>query len=137
MDIRKLNDRISVAPQIAIDDIPAIAEQGFKTVICNRPDAETPDQPPLADVEAAVTAAGMTFRHIPIVSGTFPPEQLKAFADAYASDSGPILAYCRSGTRSTCLWAIAEAPQSGADAVMSSARDAGFDIAGIRPLLQG
>ena len=77
----------------------------------------------------------MRFLHIPLVSGQFPEETLNAFKTAYKFEQTKILAYCRSGMRSACLWAIAEAKDSGTDAVLKTAADAGFNIAGIRTIV--
>ena len=99
MDIRKINDGISVAPQIGIDDLADVAAQGFKTVINNRPDGEAPDQPPAADVEQAARAAGLDYYFVPAVSGQLTPEKVADFGRTIEEAEGPVLAFCRSGTR--------------------------------------
>ena len=133
--VKQLNAKLSVAPQISVDDIPGLAEQGYRTLILNRPEGETPDQPSNAEIAAAAEAAGMRFLYIPLISGQFPEETLEQFSTAYADEQGKILAYCRSGMRSACLGAIAEAKNSGTDAVLRTAAEAGFNIMGIRPLV--
>ncbi len=133
--VKELNDKLSVAPQISVDEIKDLAAQGYRTLILNRPEGETPDQPPNADIEAAAREAGMRFLYIPLVSGYFPDETLEEFKKAYKFEQTKILAYCRSGMRSACLWAIAEAGTSGTDAVLEKAAEAGFNIAGIRMLI--
>ncbi len=133
--IKPLNAKLSVAPQITLEEIPGLAAQGYRTLILNRPEGETPDQPSNAEVEAAAKAAGMRFLHIPLVSGQFPDATLDQFKRAYASEQTKILAYCRSGMRSACLWAIAEGKTSGTDAVLKTAADAGFNISGIRSIV--
>ncbi|MCB2078741.1 MAG: TIGR01244 family phosphatase [Novosphingobium sp.] len=103
MDITKLNGRISVSPQIAIEEIPALAAAGFKAIICNRPDGEEQDQPRAIDIEVAARAHGLRFAHVPAVSGAINDADAAAMADAVSSLPKPILAYCRSGARSTKL----------------------------------
>lgn len=136
MDIRKVADDFAVAPQIPLDAVGAIAEAGFKTVIVNRPDGEDPGQPDMAAMRAAVEAAGMTFVAIPITSGQFTPEAIVETQDALAASDGPTLAYCRSGTRSVTLWALAQAPSTGAEAVIAAAGGAGYDLSPLRPYLE-
>lgn len=99
-------------------------------IVNNRPDGEEPDQPLSAEIEAAARSAGLAYRHVPVAAG-FPPAAVEAMRAAL--DEGPILAFCRSGTRSTCLWALARAA-SGADpaTLLAQAAAAGYDL---RPLL--
>jgi len=136
MDIRSVTPAFAVAPQFALHEVAAVAEAGFKTVIVNRPDHEAPGQPTMAAMRAAVEAAGMAFVEIPIASGQFSPDALIATQDALAAQPGPHLAYCRSGTRSVTLWALAQAPRDGADAVITAAARAGYDLAPLRPYLE-
>src|ERR1700761_6506648 len=110
-EFRKVTDTFSVAPQIALDDVARAAAQGFKLIINNRPDGEAPDQPASAQVEAAARAAGLDYLYIP-VSGGPTPAQVEAERVALAAADGPVLAFCRSGTRSIVTWSIGQA-QSG------------------------
>ncbi|MGB8623714.1 MAG: TIGR01244 family sulfur transferase, partial [Paracoccaceae bacterium] len=107
MDINRIAEDFSAAPQITPDDVAEAARAGFRTIICNRPDDEVPDQPQAADVAAAAKAAGLEFRHIPFSGGNLTPETVAAFEAALADCPGPVLAYCRSGTRSTMCWGLA------------------------------
>jgi uncharacterized protein (TIGR01244 family) len=128
-DIRFVTDTFAVAPQIAVADVPQIAEQGFKLIICNRPDGEAADQPAAAQVKAAAQAAGLGFVHIPVVGGP-NLAQAEAVRAAIAEAKGPVLAYCRSGTRSILAWTLSEAA-SGArsrDALIALGRAAGYDV---------
>lgn len=136
MDIRSVTPDFAVAPQIPIQDAAAIAAAGFKTVIVNRPDGEDPGQPDMAAMREAVEAAGMAFVMIPIASGRFTPDAVAETQNALARHDGPTLAYCRSGTRSVTLWALAEAPRLGADAVIAAAGGAGYDLSPLRPYLE-
>ena len=103
MDIRRIDDTLSVTSQIAPEALPEIAAQGFRAIICNRPDGEGADQPPFAAIAAAAEAAGLTARYIPVVSGAMTAGDVSAFAAARQELPAPVLAYCRSGARSTAL----------------------------------
>lgn len=131
-DIRFVTDTFAVAPQIAVADVPEIAEQGFKLIICNRPDGEAPDQPAAAAVKAAAQAAGLGFVHIPVV-GAPSPAQAEALRAAIAEAKGPVLAYCRSGTRSILAWTLSEAASGarGRDALIALGRAAGYDVSAV------
>jgi sulfide:quinone oxidoreductase len=135
LDIRKITGVFSVSPQIAESDIAAIAAEGFKAIINNRPDGETPDQPNHVAIRDAVQQAGLAYRHIPIVSGTLTEASVQAMRDALAEVEGPVLAFCRSGTRSTTLWALAEADVRDAAVIIELAAQAGYDLEPMRGVL--
>lgn len=103
MEIRQINPRLAVSGQIRPDDIAAVAARGFRAIVCNRPDGEEAGQPRFADVAAAARAAGLEARHIP-VSGPVTDTQAAAFGAALSDLPAPVLAYCRSGARSTAIW---------------------------------
>src|ERR1700712_5173687 len=107
--IRKVDDSISVAPQIAPDDIAAIKAAGFVAVVNNRPDSEQDGQPEGDTIRAAALAAGLTYAAIPIGHAGFGHPQVQAMVDLLEDADGPVLAFCRSGTRSCNLWALARA----------------------------
>jgi uncharacterized protein (TIGR01244 family) len=133
---RKLDDSISVAGQIAPEDIAAAAAQGFTFIINNRPDDEQPGQPSGAEMEAAARAAGLSYAAIPITHTGFSDDQETAMADALESAPGPVLAFCRSGTRSTFVWALARARAGDdIDALSAKAAGAGYDLSPIRALI--
>ena len=133
---RRLTDDFHVAPQIEIADIAVAAAQGFVLVINNRPDGEEPDAPQGDAIAAAAGAAGLAYVAIPVGHGGFGAAQLDALDAARAAHPGKCLAYCRSGTRSAHLWALARA-RSGADvdAICGAAAGAGYDLAMLRPML--
>ncbi|UYV35903.1 TIGR01244 family sulfur transferase [Rhodobacteraceae bacterium D3-12] len=135
MDIRKLTPDLSVSPQITPEDAPAIAAAGFRTVICNRPDAENP--PPLhaEHLRAAVEAAGMTFLHLPFDGSTMTAEVIVELRDMIATAQTPVLAYCRTGTRCTNAWALGQAGETPASDIMTAAAQAGYDVSGLAPYL--
>lgn len=129
----KLADGLSVAAQISVADIDSLATQGFRSVINNRPDGEVDDQPTSADLQAAALRAGLNYRHIPVVSGDLQQAQVSAFAEALTDLTPPVLAFCRSGTRSSTLWALQA--EGTADAILNAALAAGYDLSGLRPRL--
>ncbi len=134
--LRPLDPTIAVAPQITPDDVPAIAAAGFVAIVNNRPDGEEAGQPDGDAIRAAAEAAGLAYTAIPITQAGFSRPQVDAMAAALCGAGGPVLAYCRSGTRSCNLWALARAAQGDdADAVTAKAAQAGYDIRGLRPAL--
>ncbi|AIT07341.1 MULTISPECIES: TIGR01244 family sulfur transferase [Sphingomonas] len=135
-DIRSINDRISVAPQIAPEDIAAIKAAGFVAIVNNRPDDEDSGQPSGDTIRAAAEAAGLAYSAIPVTHAGFSHPQIDAMAAALTAADGPVLAYCRSGTRSCNLWALAAA-KAGRDPelLVAQARGAGYDLAGMKPTL--
>ena len=131
-DIRQVTKDFAVAPQIAPADMALAAGQGFVLVINNRPDGEAPDQPDSAQMEAAAKAAGLAYVHIPVRGGP-TPDQVEAVADAISGAKGPVLAFCRSGTRSINTWSLGQAA-SGArprDELVRLGADAGYDLSGV------
>jgi len=135
-DIRTINDSISVAPQITPDDMPAIKAAGFVGIVNNRPDEEEAGQPSGEAISAAAEAAGLSYTAIPITHAGFSHPQIDAMTGALTHAEGPVLAYCRSGTRSCNLWALAAAKAGrNPELLVTQAYDAGYDLSGIRPTL--
>jgi sulfide:quinone oxidoreductase len=138
MDIKTINDEFSVSGQILPDQMPAIAEAGYKSIICNRPDGESPDQPTIDEVEQAATAAGLQCRYLPVVAGKVSDFDISHFARELAELPGPVLAFCRTGNRSMTLWSLVEARRGqGVDGIIAHAKSAGFDMSGIAGKLAG
>lgn len=136
MKIAKLTDNLSVAPQLMPEDLEAVAGAGFKAIINNRPDGEAPDQPRGEDLAAAAQRLGLAYRHIPVVPGQLSPSQVEAFETALTTTDGPALAFCRTGTRSTALWALASARHLAPDAILSIAAGAGYNLEALRPQIE-
>ncbi len=108
LPIRPVADTVFVAPQLAPADMAEAARAGFRSVINNRPDFEGgPDQPTSATMAAAAAAAGLQYRHLPVAGGYQSPEEIAAFGALLAELPGPVLAFCRSGARSTRLYQAA------------------------------
>ena len=123
----------SVSPQLQVEDITKAAEEGVTMIINNRPDGEVEGQPSSAAMATAAATVGLAYRYIPLTHVT--AAQIQATRAALAEATGPVLAYCRSGTRSTTLWACAQAGELGADAVIEAAAAAGYDLAPLRRML--
>lgn len=133
---RKVTEGVYASPQIGLDEVAEAQALGVTLVINNRPEGESDDQTPGPEIEAAARAAGLGYVAIPVTHAGFSEGQVKAMAEALAKNEGAVLAYCRSGTRSTLLWALAEASQGGdPETIAASAAGAGYDIAAIRPLV--
>jgi len=107
MDLKKLSDELSVSPQIMPVDIDALKEAGFRSIICNRPDGEAAGQPSARELETAASARGLEFVHLPVVSGKISDDDAVNFERLLKNLPKPILAYCRTGTRSESLWCLA------------------------------
>ena len=135
-DIRKVDDSISVSPQIQPADIAAIKAAGFVAVVNNRPDNEQEGQPAGEAIRAAAESAGLGYAAIPIGHAGFSHPQVTAMVDVLEGADGPVFAFCRSATPSCNLWALARArmgdpPQE----LIEKGADAGYDLNGLRPLL--
>lgn len=134
MDLRQLTPNLAVSPQIGLDDVALLARSGFKTLINNRPDTE--DGAVDHDLMAKAAAeAGMTYHYLPFVPGQVTPDLIQGFADALEGDK-PAVAYCRSGNRSTVLWALSQSGKQSEGELLRTAADAGYDLAGVVPLMR-
>jgi len=110
MDIKPLTPDFAVSGQLTAADLPALAEQGYRVVVNNRPDGESPDQPAASEIERAARAAGLDYRFIPVTPGQLTSDQIIEFAEFVKAADGPVLAFCRSGARSEQLWRLAGSP---------------------------
>lgn len=131
---RKIDDKTFASPQITLAEVAYAKALGIGLIINNRPEDESDDQTPGPDIEAAATAAGMVYVAIPVTHAGFSMTQVEAMQQALAqAGDAPVLAYCRSGTRSTLLWALAQA-KAGLDPeeIAAKAAGAGYDISPIR-----
>lgn len=135
MDIRPLTPDYAVSPQIAIEDLPAIRDAGYRTVIDNRPDAEIPEPIQTERMRAAAEALGLTFIANPVVSGAITEENVARQKLALQDDAGPILAYCASGNRSSVIWALAQAGEKPADWLIETPARHGYQLEWLRPHL--
>lgn len=135
MKLVSVSDTFAVSPQLEPSDMCGLADAGFGTVICNRPDGEEPGQLPVASMREAAEAAGLAFHHIPVSGGEFPPVAIKSFAKVREEADGKVLAFCRTGTRSITLDALANVEHESAAERINRAQRAGYDLSGLRDRL--
>ncbi len=128
MELKRINDHVSVAGQLSPDEMTQYKAAGFTTIINNRPDGEAPDQPSAATIEAAARAAGLDYHFIPMGREGVSPEMVEQTRAALEGSSGPVLCFCRTGTRSTTLWALSQAGRMDANEIISAAGNAGYDM---------
>ncbi|WP_189371312.1 bifunctional protein tyrosine phosphatase family protein/NAD(P)/FAD-dependent oxidoreductase [Tateyamaria omphalii] len=131
MDIRKITDKTSVSPQITAQDIAAIKDAGFRAIICNRPDGEGADQPSFEEIEVAANAAGIKARYVPVQTGLVKDEDVTGFGAALDDLPRPVLAYCRTGTRSATLWSFYESAKRPMSDILAATKTAGYDMNGV------
>ena len=133
---RRLDDSVLASPQINLDAIAEAKAAGVTLIVNNRPEGEAEDQTPGPEIEAAARAAGLDYVAIPVGGSGFGAPQVEAMAAALARAEGKVLAYCRSGTRSTLLWSLAQA-QAGNDPddIAAAAAAAGYDVGPVRPAM--
>jgi uncharacterized protein (TIGR01244 family) len=134
---RKLTEQVYASPQIGVAEVAEAAAMGVTLIINNRPEDEEPGQPSGSEIEAAARGAGLDYVAIPVTHAGFSEPQVRAMAEALGkSGTGKVLAYCRSGTRSTLLWSLAKASE-GADPqeLAEAAANAGYDIGPVRPIV--
>lgn len=133
---RQLTDRILVASQIDVGDVMDAAQAGVTLIINNRPEDESADQTPGEEIETSARAAGLDYIAIPVTHAGFAEWQVSAMAEALEKAEGKVLAYCRSGTRSTLLWALAQASKGEHPALLAEkAADAGYDLTPVTAMM--
>ena len=137
---RQLDDTTMVGGQIAPGDVAALSAQGITMIVNNRPDGEDEGQPASDDIEAAATAAGIAYRHIPIVRGMGPAD-VEAMREAIAAvaqvEGGKLFAFCRSGNRSALAWAVARSEDGVERAeIERCVEGAGFAVGPVAHLLR-
>ncbi|QEU06785.1 bifunctional protein tyrosine phosphatase family protein/NAD(P)/FAD-dependent oxidoreductase [Paracoccus yeei] len=131
MDRRQIEPGFAVSGQLFPQDLPGLAAQGFRSVICNRPDGEAADQPGFQAIAQAAAAAGLQALYLPVQPGMVRDADAAAFAQALSDLPGPVLAYCRTGIRSASLWTLAQAGQRPIAQIVERTRAAGLDMSGI------
>ncbi|HZV20633.1 MAG TPA: TIGR01244 family sulfur transferase [Hyphomicrobiales bacterium] len=136
MELHKLTDELAVTGQIEPGDISELAAQGIRAIICNRPDGEASGQPGFHELEQAAREHGVQIVYQPVVSGQIGEDDVKEFDQALQSLPKPIVAFCRSGTRSTALWSLSQAGKQPIEDILTAAREAGYDMRPLIPRLQ-
>ena len=135
MKLAILTPNVSALAQPTVEEIGDLADRGYRSIISNRPDGETPDQPKWNDLKAAALARGMEAVHIPVVASQIDAADIRAFREALERLPKPIAAFCRTGTRSTLLWALANEASLTADERITIAAKEGYDLEPFRTLL--
>ena len=128
MDLKRINDHVSVSGQIQPEDVATLKDLGFVAIVNNRPDGESPDQPAATEIEAAAEAAGLAYHHIPLGREGVNPDLVARTKAVLEGSHGPVFCFCRSGTRSTTLWALSQAGEQPAQEIISQAAEAGYDM---------
>ena len=136
MELRQITDTYYVSPQITAADIPAIKSAGVTRVICNRPDSEVPPEIHAEKISEAARAHGLDFQMLPVTRDSMTPELAARQVELAADTEGRTLAYCASGTRSTMVWAMAEATLRPPGEILAMARAAGYDLSAMQPVLE-
>ena len=129
--MKKINSNYFVSAQISVNDLEVIKSQGIKSIVCNRPDNEADDQTNYAEIEAEAQSLGMEICFIPIDRNGINIDHINSFKEALAQMQQPILAYCRSGMRSTSIWALSNPENITKEEIIQKAEDAGYDISAI------
>jgi uncharacterized protein (TIGR01244 family) len=130
--MKKVTDKLHVGSQVTVDGIGWAKGEGIAAIVNNRPDGEEAGQPAAAEVRKASEAAGLGYIHLPVVSGRIEEDEVRAFQKAVAAAPGPVLAHCRSGTRSLTLYVLGEVldGRMKKDEVIPFGQRLGFDLAG-------
>ncbi|MHA6637648.1 bifunctional protein tyrosine phosphatase family protein/NAD(P)/FAD-dependent oxidoreductase [Stutzerimonas frequens] len=134
--IKRLTPFLSVAAQLQPTDMALLAGSGFRCVVNNRPDNEGEGQPSSEAIRQAAEASGLEYHHLPVISGQIGDADVAAFRALLGRVKGPALAFCRTGTRSASLWALAEAHHLDPQVLLQTARQADYDLSGLLPRLE-
>lgn len=135
MEVKPVYSGFAVSAQMQPGDCETAAKQGFAAIICNRPDGEEDGQPTVTEMREAAQAAGLAFHHIPVSGGAFPAPAIAAFAAIRKGTEGPVLAYCRTGTRSITLEMLANPTGLAVSERIKRAEMAGYDLGNLRETL--
>ncbi len=136
MDARQLTPRYFVSPQISVADLPDIAAAGFSAVICNRPNAEIPAEQHSERMAEAAAEAGLAFEVLELTNQTMTPENVARQHALIEAADGPVLAYCRTGTRCSVVWALSQAGSMPVDEILATTARAGYQLDQLRPTLE-
>ena len=132
MELKTIDKGLTVSPQIAAADVAKIKKEGFRSIICNRPDGEGADQPTFAEIEKAAKKAGLEIRYLPVVSGKVQDADATQFGEALSEMPKPVFAYCRTGTRSATLWSLDQgAKGTPLPDILAATKQAGYDMSGV------
>jgi len=135
--MRQLSEHLRTAAQLSSDEVKALAAQGVKTLICNRPDGEEEGQPSAESMRTLAESLGMNWYFLPVVSGQVMDEQGDEFGEILAQAEAPVVAYCRTGARCGCLWALSLRHERSGESLVESLKLAGYDMPDFFKRLQG
>ena len=128
MQLNKIIDDYVVSEQITVDDIQTIKEAGFKTIFCNRPDNEEINQVTVECIKNAALKNGLKFIHQPVIGGQITQVDVDQFGEYFDASEKPIFAYCRTGTRSSMLWALSESGKRPVEDILNMTSKAGYNL---------
>ena len=129
--MHKLTSTLFVGPQITLEDVAEIKKQNIKTILCNRPDGEEDGQISQELIRKQCMVHSLDFIYQPVQTSAIDDEDVKNFADNLAKAEAPVLAYCRTGTRCTILWALSQAGKMSQEEILEHAKQAGYDLSRI------
>lgn len=133
---RTIDSQFFASPQIALEDVAEAKAMGIGFIVNNRPDGEEPSAPQNADMQAAAEAVGLGYAYIPVTHSGFSVSQLDALEQVFSAADAPVLGYCKSGTRSTLLWALTRARMGDdCDALSEKAAHGGYDLSPVRAMM--
>lgn len=135
MEIKPVTASFAVADQVNEADLQILKAAGFNTLVCNRPDNETPEQPTAASLAERAASLGLAWHWLPITPGQFPSASISEFKHILSAAEGPVLAFCRTGTRSISVWALSQASEIPTADLLQLARAAGYDLSKLGPQL--
>ena len=128
MKLNKIIDNYVVSDQIQIEDVAVIKSNGFKVIFCNRPDGEDINQVTVKSIQEQAKQLGLSFIHQPVIGGQITQQDIETFKAHYAASEKPIFAYCRTGTRSSMLWALSESSERPTDEIINLTAAAGYNL---------
>lgn len=132
MQIKQVNESFYVSQQITPEDLSAIKSQGVKTIICNRPDDEEVDQASIQSITEAAVEHDLQVKFLPAVSGNVSDAQVDEFSQMLSECNGPVLAYCRTGTRSSILWTLAQAGKNEFAETLEQTQKLGYELSHLK-----
>lgn len=131
MMLNKIIDDYVVSDQITEEDIEQLKEAGFKTIFCNRPDNEEQNQVTVKSIQDKAIESGLNFIHQPVIGGQISQNDIDQFSDYFDAAEKPIFAYCRTGTRSSMLWALSESGKRSIDEILQLTSAAGYNLSNL------
>ena len=131
MMLNKIIEDYVVSDQITEEDLEQLKEAGFKTIFCNRPDNEEQNQVTVKSIQDKAIESGLNFIHQPVIGGQISQNDIDEFSDHYDDAEKPIFAYCRTGTRSSMLWALSESGKRSIDEILRLTSAAGYNLSNL------